>query len=324
MTMIRRPFLYPLLFSILIAPISFARERDVHDESIDSTRTFSFFGGPTREGPEAQWREVQTLVEDNRLRKAIKNAGYLVDAWPDHALAVQAQRLRADLLFAREKYVEAFHAYQELIDHYSGSFTYNEILQQQLEAARKTEQKEYKAFFGLTRFTQPLEAIPLYRQLLTNAPRIQEAPQILFDMGEIYFRKKQYQDSIQEYRLLGERYPNSPLAEKADLRIAEAYGRIAERNPTDIRPKEGEYLAMGQFLLRHPESEHVPEVRKRRKASYDELAKMIFDHARFYESVMNRPDAARIGYQSVLEQFPDSAWTAAARERILDLSSKEN
>lgn len=326
--MIRSHILYfPLLcvfFGSAVFPTTFARERPDHDESIESTRSFSIFGGPSREGPEAQWERVQEYVETNRLRKAIRHCRYLVEAWPDHELAVQAQRLQADLYFAREAYVEAFHAYQGLIDNYIGSFSYDEILHQQLEAARKTEHKVYRAFFGLSSYSQPLQAIPLYRQLLTNAPHFVDAPQILFDVGEIYFRKRQYLDSIQEYRLLEERYPNSPLAEQAAWRMAEAYGNIAKRNPTDIRPKEGEFLTLSQFLNRYPESEHLQEVRERRKTSYNHLAKMKYDQAHFYENVMNRPEAAIVGYQSVLEQFPDSSWTAAARKRILKLSSKEN
>ncbi|MEX2606898.1 MAG: tetratricopeptide repeat protein [Kiritimatiellia bacterium] len=313
-----------LLLCALISPLTQARDRPVHDESIASTRKFSLFRGPSRDGPEAQWERVQELVQNNQLRKAIRQSRYLVEVWPDHALAARAQRLRADLLFARGEYVEAFHAYQALIDNYIGSFSYDEILKQQLEAARKTEQKVYNAFFGLSSFTQPLEAVPLYRQMLTNAPHIEQAPRILFDMGEIYFQKKQYLDAIQEFRLLEERYPNHPLAEQSALRIAEAYSRIAKRNPTDIRPKEGEYLTLSQFLGRYPESERLQEVRDRRKAAYDHLAKMKFEQGQFYENVMNRPEAARIQYQSVLEQFPDSSWTGAARERILNLSSKEN
>lgn len=313
-----------LVFCALHSPVTRAADRPAHDESIESTSSFSFFGGPNRAGPEAQWKDLQGYVENNQLRKAIRHCRYLVEAWPDHPLAVQAQRLQADLYFAREQYAEAFHSYQGLIDNYIGSFNYDEVLRQQLEAARNTENKVYKAFFGLTSFTQPLEAIPLYRQLLTNAPHISEAPHILFDMGEIYFRKRQFMDAIQEYRLLEERYPNSPLAEKAALRIAEAYGRIAKRNPTDIRPKEGEYHTLSQFLIRYPESEHLQDVRERRKAGYDHLAKMSYERAQFYENIMNRPEAALVGYQTVLEQFPDSAWTDAARKRILELRSKEN
>jgi tetratricopeptide (TPR) repeat protein len=322
--MIRNRLLFLITCSVLFSTGVQSWARPAYDESIDSTRKFSLFGGPSREGPEAQWERVETFVSHNRLRPAIRHARHLVEAWPDHPLAVKAQRLRADLHFAREEYVKAFQAYQGLVDHYIGNFDYDEVLRQQLESARRTEHKEYSAFLGLGSFTQPLEAIPLYRQLLTNAPYIAEAPKILFDMGEIYFRKRQFMDSIQEYRLMEQRYPNSPFAEKAALRLSEAYARIAKRNPTDIRPREGEYSSLSQFLLRYPQSEHIEEVRERRKVSYDKLAKIRFDQAQFYEHVMNRPEAAIVGYQSLLKQFPDSEWTVEARERILELRSKEN
>jgi len=312
------------LFFILLFPslILRADERPVFDESIESERNFSFFGGPTKEGPLAEWENVQEAVREDKLKKAIKHTEYLVTAWPDHPLAKDAQRLQGDLYFSREQYEEAFQSYQKLIDYFAGQFDYESVLRQQLEAARKLENKVYKALFGLTSYQQPKEAVPLYRQLLTNAPRMKEAPQILFDIGEIYHRKRNFREAIQEYRLLEQRYPNHPLAENAVLRMADAYGAMAESNPTDVRPLEGALETLTYFTVRFPESAFLQEVRLRQKEAYDRLAEVRFRQAEFYQENLRRPNAALVGYRALLEQFPDSEWTQPARERILQITDK--
>jgi len=313
-----------IYFLLIFSSVLFAKERPTLNESIESERKFSMFGGPTKEGPEAEWENIQDAMDRDKLSKAIKHTEYLVTAWPDHPLAVDALRLQGDLYFAKEEYKEAFQSYQDLIDSFAGQFDYEAVLRQQLEAARKEETKKYKAFFGLNTFQRPKQAIPLYRQLLTNAPQLKEAPQILFDIAEIYHRKRNFMQAIQEYRLLEQRFPKHPLAENAVRRMAEAYVALANRTPTDIRPLEGALDTLTYFKARFPESAQLPEIRLRRKEVYDRMAKIRFNQAEFYEENLQRPQAALVGYQALLQQFPDSEWTVPARERILDITNKSN
>ncbi|MDF3129993.1 tetratricopeptide repeat protein [Kiritimatiellaeota bacterium B1221] len=317
-------FLTLLCLTCLMAVPSSAKEREVYDESIENSRDFDLLGGPSREGPEHEWEIVLGYEKKNKLKKAIKHAGYLTKAWPDHPLAVAAQRKKGDLYFAREEYAKAFDAYQGLIDNYVGSFVYVDVLKQQLECARKTEHKVYHALFGLTSYQDPMDAIPLYRQLLTNAPHMTEAPQILLDMGEIYLREGNYLEAIQEFKLLEQRYPNSALSERAVIRTADAYAKLSKRNPSDVRPIEGELSTLDHYLSRYPLSEQVNEMRLRQKKVYEKLASQHFKLAEYYENILRRPDSALVTYRSLLEQFPDSEWTGPARERILDLSQLAN
>ena len=53
----------------LIALPSFAKEREVYDESIESTRDFDLLGGPSREGPEKEWDITQEYLGKNKLKK---------------------------------------------------------------------------------------------------------------------------------------------------------------------------------------------------------------------------------------------------------------
>ena len=285
-----------------------------YEETIDERRGFRLFGGPTREGPEAQWARVEDFIARERIRAAIRHSRYLVNAWPDHPRAVDAQRMIADLQFARENYEEAFQAYQELIDNYAGMFNYNEILEQQLICAERVQAQSTWALFG--RYNNPENAVPLYRQFITNAPHLEITPELIHRIGEILMEKRKYAEAIQEYDLLEDRYPQSPYSVKAAFRRAEAFAKIAERHPTDLGPSRSALAAFSYFVEAYPHSEQAETAMERREHFYNHLAAQKYEQARFYEENMRRPDAALATYEAVISQFPDSSWTEKARERI--------
>jgi len=290
------------------------------EESFEANRDFHLFGGPSRKGPEDQWERCLRFEEKGKTTKALRHARYLVETWPDHPLAIEALDLRARLYFSEEQYRFAFDSYQALIDDYTGLFNYDVILSKQLECARKMEDKKYSALFGLSYYKQPLEAIPMYEQILVNAPHIQDAPEILLTIGEIYMRKSQYMKAVTQFTKLEQTFPESSFSETAALRKADAFRRRGKQVPTDLQPLEAELLALDHFLQTYSTSEKLEEVRLRKSEVYNLLAKARYDKGRFYETNLRNPDAALRTYESLLEQYPDSEWTAPAEERIVELS----
>jgi tetratricopeptide (TPR) repeat protein len=258
-------------------------------------------------------------VEEERIGRAIRHCRYLVETWPDHPLAVQALRLRADLFFAQEQYQFAFEAYQTLIDEYAGLFDYDAVLTQQLECARKLEHKKHTALFGLSSFLRPRDAIPLYEQILVNAPHIQDAPEIQLTIGRIHMRERDFLLAADVFTTLEQQFPQSPFSEQAALERIEAYRLQGEKTPTDLQSLQAELYALDHFLNTYPNSEQTEEIRLRKHTVYNLLAQSRFETAEFYLNHAKDTTAALRTYQSVLEQYPDSEWTEKAEQRILDL-----
>jgi len=289
------------------------------EETFENQRTFRIFGGPTREGPEAQWDRVREFVAQNKLRRAIRHAGYLVQTWPDHPRAPEAQKLIGDLQVKRGKHKEAFLAYQVLIDAYAGQFNYGDLIRTQIGLARAVETREIRAL--ISRYTDPLDAVPLYRQIITNAPHAVETPSLLFGIGEIFMEKRKHAEAIVEFDLLEQRYPAHPLALHAACRRAEAYERLARRHATDASTTRSAWMAYRYFLETYPQAEQATttKARAQEKYFYNRLAGMHFEQARFYQENMRRPGAALVAFQAMVQQFPDSEWTEEAVQRIQDL-----
>lgn len=309
-----------LLLMLCVMSLSACSSKKSFQESFEDSRNFHLFGGPSKKGPEDQWERCLEYAKAGKTRKTLRHTRYLVETWPDHPLAIKALRLRAGVYFADEQFNFAFDTYQALIDDYSGLFDYDEVLSQQLECARSMETKKYSAMFGLSHYLQPLEAIPLYEQILINAPHIQDAPEILLTIGEIYMRKGQYLKAVREFTTLEQTFPESPFSEIAAWRKTEALSSRAKQVPTNLQPLLAELAALDLFLDTYPNSERIEEARTRKGGVYNQLAKSRYEKGRFYETSLRNPEAALITYKSLIEQYPDSEWTAQAEERILELS----
>ncbi len=313
-------YLHLIFITTVLVTFTACSGKKPFQESFEDNRNFHLFGGPSKKGPEDQWERCKRLEDEGKISAALRHARYLVETWPDHPLAMDALRLRAGLYFSEEQFRFAFDSYQALIDDYSGMFDYDEVLSLQLECARQMEVKKYSALFGLSHYLQPLEAIPMYEQILVNAPHIQDAPEILLTIGEIYMRKKQYINAVAQFTKLEQTFPESSFSETAALRKADAYRLRAKQVPTDLQPLEAELVALDHFLATYTTSEKLEEVRIRKHNAYNQLAKARFDKAQFYENSIRNPEAAIRTYESLIEQYPDSEWTPRAEERILELS----
>jgi outer membrane protein assembly factor BamD (BamD/ComL family) len=284
------------------------------EESFDDQRGFRLFGGPSRQGPEHQWERIQEAMEAGRLRRAIRRANQLVRAWPDHELAPAAQRLVGDLYRERGNIEAAFNAYQALIDAYAGLFDYQEILDIQLELAEELQHRVIRALF--TSYTQPQEAIPLYQQIIINAPHAEITPELMFRIGDIHLQRRKFREAIDAFNQVEDRFPDSEFAMKAALNRARAFERLARRFPTDASTTISALHAFAHFLDNYPDAEAVDEARERMEYFYDLAARNQYELAVFYETRMSKPEAARVTLQTLLQEFSESEWAVKAATRL--------
>ncbi len=312
---------FALVVLMLMLPGLQASERKAHEEDLRDKKLLAIFGRAKMDTPEDQWAYVHELVGEERYRKAEKAAAALVKTWPDHSLAVKAQKARADLQFVRENYASAFELYQELIEGYAGLFDYEQVISQQYECAVKLQEQEFSSFFGLSSYESPEEAIPLYKQLLENAPHLNIAPEIHQRIIQIYLDKKMYHEAVAQMNLLEQRYPRNELAEWAAQERGKAFQDLAARYPNDRSPLKSAYDAYQHFLRHYPNSEALPEVRLALRDCYNDLARRKFEQAEYYEKRARNPRAALVMYRVLVEQFPDSEWTETAEERILAITN---
>jgi len=173
-------------------------------------RGFHLFGRPKQKGPEAQWEYVLKLERAGKLRATANQALALRLFWPHSAQAPEAQLLLARTLERRGHLLAAFDAYQHLLEHYSGRFEFNEVLDRQRQIAKTVMDKKKGKFLFLPGFAAPERAIPLYEKIVASAPEGRDTAELYYLIGVANERIYEYDKAIEAYFTALNRFPGKP------------------------------------------------------------------------------------------------------------------
>ena len=168
-----------------------------------------------KDTPAEQWEHANATRDKGDLKQAESRMRYLYRRWPNSKEAPWAARARADMLFERKKWKDAFKAYQLLIDNYPSRMEqYDEVLERQFDIAVKImNRKRLRWIFG--GYRAPEYAVDYYEDIIRNGPQWSRAPEAQFMIGKCNQDAKQYELAVSAYGILGYRYPDSSYAEEA-------------------------------------------------------------------------------------------------------------
>lgn len=278
----------------------------------------SLFLRPAHADPSNQLAYARSLRNSGRLRGAARAYRALVNTWPAAPEAVAAQLELARLLEERGLWEDAFDAYQQLISRYAGRFDFNEVITRQVNLADHiADRRSLRWLFG--GFSTPERALPLYTQILTNAPNGSGAPAVALKLGQIHEQNGDLAEAIAAYAEVRIRYPDSPEAEEAAARRIECLLRLARRAPNHTAVLDEAWSSIRDFLARYPQSTQTPHIRRRGEEVAERRARIAFESARLYDRPRYSNDVIRTAYERFLSQFPDSTWAPVARRRIAEL-----
>lgn len=269
---------------------------------------------PKKKTPAEQLAYSERLVERGRLRSASSAFRALVYTWPDSPEAPRAQLKFAELLDRRKRYADAFDEYQFLIQYYPGHFAYNDVIRRQYELALMTV--SWKRGFLFIRWREREKAISMLETMLQNAPHWEKADEAQYEVGRLYEEMGQEEMAIMAYAMVQQRYPRSPLAERAlfnEVRCSYTLSR-RYRHSSDLRMNAA---AMAKdFLYRHPRSEFSAQARLYLEELYREQAEALYRQAQVYERTAPSLSSAVMIYERLITEYPASLWAQPARARI--------
>ncbi len=129
----------------------------------------------------------------------------------------------------------------------------------------------------------------------------------LFTNGQQYLAKKKYSDAAEHYKVLLEKFPNSPLAPKAQLALADAYMEDGDNVEAEV--------AYDDFMRLYPASDNV---------SY-----ALFQKGELFSSQASKPgrdqgktlEAIRT-YKLILEKYPSAPYAETATRRVGELRNR--
>ncbi len=149
------------------------------------------------------------------------------------------------------------------------------------------------------------QAIQHYRSLLKAKPDAVEAAEFLYRIGKSHFFLWQFDEAINTFKELGNKFPGTPLAEKANYEIGVTYYTRGEQNPggqgTGMAPYQQAMEAFRAFLKRFPQSVWAPEARFGIASCLEELDQL---------------DAAYNEYEALKSTYPSPNVIAIKLARI--------
>ncbi len=152
----------------------------------------------------------------------------------------------------------------------------------------------------------------VFNFVLYNDPAGKYADDAQFYLAETYFKRGEYETAMDEYDRLLNRMPDSPFAEKAYWRKAQAAYKTSPDYRLDQEPTLRAIEVIQNFLATYPNSEHRSEAEKWLAALWDKLAHKLYGAGRLYEN-MGEYEAALIYYRSTWKQYPNSKYAIKSR-----------
>ena len=331
----KKIFIISLSCTVLIASMSLAAISPEPDKKDLNKRHFQKHWWesrkPYKSNPNEQLIYANQLKDCGHLIKASNQYRALVYTWSQSSEAPVAQFNYAGCMYKRNKLISAFDEYQFAIDTYPGFSPYDEIIDRQYAIADAiATRKRHFLFFP---YRTPEKAIPLFHQLIRNAPQKPEISKLQFRIGRIYEKTKQYDMAINAYKTYLRLYPNGHLAEQACFSRAICYYRLVKKNPVSVDMRESAKAAFQYLLARYPTSDMYADLARNylNELKMDQITG-YYKQARTYEKSAGRTYwkkntqksliAAKLIYQRLINEFPGSKWSDTARSRVNHINTK--
>ena len=280
----------------------------------------SFFHRPSKATPAEQFNFARAMEQRGKLKSAIRAYDDIVHEWHTSPQAVQAQYREAVLLLKRKKYTKSFKEFQYLIDHFAGLFNYDKVLDYQTRIARQVMEERWGDVLFLPGFKSPEKALPLFEQILKNAPNWNRAAAVRLKMGKTYQQLHQYKDAIKSYDTVQQHNPNSKEAEPALFHKAYCRYILAKKTPRDEKRCRQALSALTSFITRYPMSKNRQQAEKYQREMKEHLVEMYYQRAYFYDRA-KKYRAAIIAYNNFLKKFPGSDKATVVFARIKELKA---
>jgi outer membrane protein assembly factor BamD (BamD/ComL family) len=269
------------------------------------------------------------------------NYGAAADAYAEAAsrgvhlpLEQDAMFMLAESYYFNDRYIKARDAYDALVHKHANTRYLDRLIERQWSIGQYWEKYEdYSPDWSLTPNaidrTRPWldtigHAIKTYDSIRLNDPTGPRADDAIMATANIYFRRGRFDDADHHYSLLRREYPRSELQFEAHLLGLQSKLRKYQGPDYDAAPLE-EAKDLVVQIRRQFTGRLSPDERERLRTVEAqlrrELAMQDFTMAEYYDGTRHYR-SARMYYDRVARQFPDTDLAAKARDRVAQIANE--
>jgi outer membrane assembly lipoprotein YfiO len=269
--------------------------------------------------PKAQLEFAKGILDTGDHKNALAEFKRLLKYYPESLEAADAQFYVGECLEKTGDIYNAYLAYQKTLDKYAFTDKIDAVLESEFRIADKLSDEKVK-LLGID-VPQYYHAITIYRKIIENSPYGKLAAISQYKIGIILKNAGDFSEARKEFEKVISNYPNSEWSEAAKFQVAKT-SSLASLKPEYDQEASGEAIdKYEEFVKKHPQAELAKEAKGEVTSLTGRQAEKDFKVAEFYEK-QKAYKSAKIYYEEVIRQYPDTVWANNARDKIKALTKE--
>jgi outer membrane assembly lipoprotein YfiO len=275
-----------------------------------------------KDTPQEQLAVGDQYYQSKDYAKALLEYEKLIKHYPKAKEAPLAQLGIARCYEDLGKGYRAFQECQKVIEKYPFSDLAPQVVERQYKIGETMLQNPQKNQFVTTLTGGDYDVVDVFRTVIKNAPYGKYAAVSQYKIGLYLSEKKMYQEARDEFDKVINDYPESEWVKPAKYQIAVVDAARSSDAPYDQKVTKAATEGFREFVKEYPDAELSSKAKQEIAALNDKEAENNFLVAKFYAK-NSKYAAAKIYYNAVITDFPNSPWAPLALEQMRILEKKK-
>lgn len=271
--------------------------------------------------PKEQMKFSLEVYELNELKRAEEEFKKLIRYYPKSFEASEAQYYLGAIEERRDNLYEAYLAYQKVIDKYPFSERVQKVIEREYKIAEAFMAGKTRKALGVN---LPVEnpAIEIFQKVVENSTYGPLAAQAQYKLGLVLRSLGRYLEAEDEFQKVISNYPNSEWVAAAKFQIASCEAAVSKGPDYDHEATAQAKEKFEEFVKEHPDAALSEDAVKNIVQLKMREAESNFNIASFYEK-QKAVEAAKIYYNYVIDNYPESPWAKKAQEKLKAMEKKK-
>lgn len=271
--------------------------------------------------PKEQFDFAKNLYDIKNYEDAKREFRKLLKAYPKSAEAAESQYYLGRIEEEKDNLYEAYQAYQRVIDKYPFSDRIQEIIEREYKIGEAFMSGEKRKALGLT---LPVEnpAIEIFAKVIENSTYGPLAAKAQYKLGLVLKGLLRYYEAEDAFDKVVSNYPDSEWAAAAKFQIAECRAAVSRGPDYDQVATQEAKQKFEEFVKEHPDAVLSQQAQQTISQLNEKEAESNYNTGIFYEK-QRAYESARIYYNDIINNHPQSPWAAKALERLQIIGKKK-
>lgn len=271
--------------------------------------------------PKEQLDFAKGLYDVKSYEDAKREFNKLVKKYPKSYEAAESLYYIGLIDETQDNLYEAYLFYQKVIDKYPFSKRIQELIEKEFHIAEEFMSGKKRKSLGVP---LPVEnpSIEIFNKVIENSTYGPLASKAQYKLGLVLKGLSRYYEAEEAFDKLIANYPDSEWVSAAKFQIADCRAAMS-RGPEYDQGSAGEAKEIfEQFVREHPDAVLSTEAEKNINAIKEKEAENNYNIAAFYEK-QKEYKSAKIYYEDLINNYPQSKWSAKAMERLQILEKRK-